>query len=445
MPLPMCRWLVIGAHRQRDGMQAGALSQHLLHAAAGGRIDFVILGSLTKYTLVNFSTCLLVRQWGIFSQMSAAKIISRKRPATVLDLDDDVSASNQRLNLVVGNRDVIEAAASSVPITGQALERTDADGNIQFEAVVVATGSGPSVAISAVSPQRASARPETPMSPQADVVATGTGPSDAISAVSPQRAAAKPETPLSPTNRDRILASCAPVKVNCSLSAPGLSNPNTRFDFQAVVLIAYPMCEKPDRRHVSLIDRFGVTGITVWSNHVAMFSPQSVGLVVKFSNLSVVTHNNKRGLSMNRDSSIRFLTDVELRRSDEHQFWSSRLTADTLTIFHARSLDDDSVVSISGILFSIQIEVKRVRNDDKELLTLRLADATGHIDVRSWHSSDADFRGFIDKPIQLQRIRVTSFAGNKVAELLDGDHGTVVSGVFAGATALSKFWSAPSV
>jgi hypothetical protein len=344
---------------------------------------------------------------------SAAKVVSRKRPATVIyEFDDDVLGSNQRSIIADGNSDVIVAAVSSDPIIGLVLERADAVCNMVVEADVVAAGSG-SLAV--------------------------------ISAVSPQRAASKPETPLSPSNRDRILASFAPVKVNCSLSFAGLSNPNMRFDFQAIVLVVYPMCDKPDRRHVSLIDRFGVTGITVWSNHVAMFSPQSVGLVVKFSNLSVVTHNNKRGLSMNRDSAIRFLSDVELRRSEEAIWWNSRLSQDSLNISSARFLDDDSVASISGILFSIQIEVKRVRNEDKELLTLRLADATGHIDVRSWHSSRADFCRFIDKPVQLQRIRVTSFSGNKVAELLDGDNGTLVSGEFAGATALSQFWSAPSV
>lgn len=302
--------------------------------------------------------------------MSAAKVVSRKRPATVADLDDEGLESNQRI--AGGKGDVIEAAVAAVPIIGHALERSGAVGNIHVEADVVVAGSGSSVAVS--------------------------------SDVSPQRAAAKPETPLSPSNRDRILASCAPVKVNCSLSFPGLSNPNMRFDFQAVVLIVYPMCDKPDRRHVSLIDRFGVTGITVWSNHVAMFSPQSVGLVVKFTNLSVVTHNNKRGLSMNRDSAIRFLSDVGLSRSKERHWWSSKLTEETKLISSARFEDDDSVVSVSGILFAIQIEVKRVRNEDKELLTLRLADATGHLDVRSWHSSDADFRRFIDKPVQLQRI-----------------------------------------
>ena len=91
----------------------------------------------------------------------------------------------------------------------------------------------------------------------------------------------------------------------------------------------------------------------------------------------------------------------------------------------------------------IQTDVKRVRDKDLELLTLRIADHTGQVDVRSWHQSDSDFRSFIDKPILLQRVRVTSFAGIKVGEMLDGD-GTVVSSEFDGARALAKFWKAPS-
>ena len=409
VPLPMFRWLVHGAHQQRVSQQDGALSLSALRRLA---VDSILsYGCPYKIYISKFLYWFSRLCIYIFTPMSSAKVASRKRLASAVEVDDEAPAYNQRSNIADGNSDVIDAAVDSVPFIEHALERADTAGSIPVETDAVIAGSGSSVA---------------------------------ISAVSPQRAAPKPETPLSPSNRDRILASFAPVKVNCSLSFAGLSNPNMRFDFQAIVLVVYPMCDKPDRRHLSLIDRFGVTGITVWSNHVAMFSPQSVGLVVKFTNLSVVTHNNKRGLSMNRDSAIRFLSDVELRRSEENLWWSSMLSVATISISSARFLDDDSVVSFSGILFAIQIEVKRVRNEDKELLTLRLADATGHIDVRSWHSTDADFRSFIDKPIQLQRLRVTSYAGNKVAEILDGDNGTVISGVFAGASALSNFWISPT-
>jgi len=251
--------------------------------------------------------------------------------------------------------------------------------------------------------------------------------------------------PDSPSNRDRILAACSPAKVNCSLSFTGLSNPNMRFDFQAVVLIVYPACDKPDRRHVALADRFGVTGITVWSTHVAMFSSESVGKVVKITNLTISTHNGKRNLAMARDSSIKFLSDSESRISEEKMWWNSRLhpSSGSLDVGSFCSFNDDSIVSVSGVLFQIMTDVKRVRNEDKELLTLRIADHSGHVDIRSWNLSRADFHSFIDKPILLQRVRVSSFAGIKVGEMLDGD-GTVVSTEFDGAQALANFWKAPS-
>jgi hypothetical protein len=251
--------------------------------------------------------------------------------------------------------------------------------------------------------------------------------------------------PVSPSNRDRILAACSPTKVNCSLSFAGLSNPNMRFDLQAVVLIVYPACEKPDRRHVALADRFGVAGITVWSTHVPMFSSESVGQVVKITNLTVTTHNGKRNLAMARDSSIKFLSDSESRISGEKMWWNSRLhpSSGSLDVGSFCSFNDDSIVSVSGVLFQIMTDVKRVRNEDKELLTLRIADHSGHVDIRSWNLSRADFHSFIDKPILLQRVRVSSFAGIKVGEMLDGD-GTVVSTEFDGAQALANFWKAPS-
>ena len=107
------------------------------------------------------------------------------------------------------------------------------------------------------------------VAPASEVISAVEAPLPTLSPSPPKRVLT---IPLSPSNRDRILAACSPVKVNCSLTFPGLSNPNIRFDFQAVVLIVYPACDKPDRRHVALADRYGVTGITVWSGQYAMFS-----------------------------------------------------------------------------------------------------------------------------------------------------------------------------
>jgi hypothetical protein len=176
-----------------------------------------------------------------------------------------------------------------------------------------------------------------------------------------------------------------------------------------------------------------------------MFSSESVGKVVKITNLTISTHNGKRNLAMARDSSVKFLSDAESRFSEEKIWWNSRLFigSGSLDVRSFCSSNDDSIVSVSGILFMIHTDVKRVRDRDQDLLTLRIADHTGQVDVRSWHQSDSDFRSFIDKPILLQRVRVTSFAGIKVGEMLDGD-GTVVSSEFDGAHGLAKFWKAPS-
>ena len=250
-----------------------------------------------------------------------------------------------------------------------------------------------------------------------------------------------PGSPVS--NKDKYMAICSPVKVNCSLSAPGLSNPNTRFDFQAVVLIAYPSCEKPERRHVFLSDRHGATGLTVWANHVAMFIPAAIGKVVKISNLTVSNHNGKRTLAMARDSSIKFLSDEEAVRTDEGKWWNSFNTLSPLTINCACMMDDDAVVNVSGVLFMIFTETKRVRNDEKELLTIRIADHSGQMDIRSWNHKDSDFRTYLDKPISLMRIRITSFATKKIGEMLDGN-GTVSSPVFFGSEDLARFWKAPA-
>ena len=267
------------------------------------------------------------------------------------------------------------------------------------------------------------------------------------SALTPAASAVQPDPvtpPMSPqSNRDKYIALASPVKMNCSLSTLGLTSPNARFDFQAVVLVAYPACQNPARRHVTLVDATGATGITVWANHVAMFDVSSVGQVVKFTNLTVSTHNGKRSLAMARDSAIKFLGEPELSRAIEKKWWDGLLESPPLSISNARDMNDDMIVSVSGILFSVQTETKKVRDELKDLVSVRLADSTGHLDVRTWNYDSEYFRSFLEKPVLVQRVRITSFAGTKVAEMLDGA-GTTLSSNFAGSVDLAKFWKAPA-
>ena len=84
-------------------------------------------------------------------------------------------------------------------------------------------------------------------------------------------------------------------------------------------------------------------------------------------------------------------------------------------------------------------ETKRVRSDNKDLMNMRLTDRTGWVDVRSWNHTESEFRAFLEKPLLLQRVRVTSFAGLKICELIDGN-GTVVTSTFDGHKDLEDYW-----
>ena len=81
-----------------------------------------------------------------------------------------------------------------------------------------------------------------------------------------------------------------------------------------------------------------------------------------------------------------------------------------------------------------------VRNEPKELLTIKLVDRTGVIVIRSWNHNQAQFETLVDSPIQLLRLRVAAFANTKVGELLDGTGTVVRTGLFDGAPDLIKFW-----
>lgn len=250
--------------------------------------------------------------------------------------------------------------------------------------------------------------------------------------------AAAPASPGS--NRERFMSNCQPLKVCCDLSVVGLHSNSTRFSFQAVVLIVYPATFKPARRHLQLIDSRGSTGITVWNEHVSMFSASSVGQVVRFSKLSLISQNGQKSLSMSRDSTVNFVSDAAAA-CEESKWWRSLLGQKALRIIDIHGADDNIIVNVSGILGTMTTEMKRVRNEDRELLCMRITDRTGFIDVRSWTHSEMEFDAFRERPILFKRVRVTSFAGLKIIELLDASGTEVVHADFEGAADLAKYWS----
>jgi hypothetical protein len=168
-----------------------------------------------------------------------------------------------------------------------------------------------------------------------------------------------PVGPESPgTNRARFMANCQPLKVCCDLTTIGLHNASMRFSFQAVVLIVYPPSEKPERRHLQLIDSRGSTGLTVWGPHVAMFSSSSVGQVVRFSKLALISHNGTKGLTMSRDSQINVVSSAT--ENEEAKWWLSLLSAPPKRIIDVHDCDDNIIVSFAGILGTLWSETKQV-------------------------------------------------------------------------------------
>jgi hypothetical protein len=238
-------------------------------------------------------------------------------------------------------------------------------------------------------------------------------------------------------NRDRFMINCQPLRVSCNLGAVGLHSSGVRFSFQAVVFVVYPASEKPDRRHVLLIDSTGSCGLTVWGAHVPLFSLQSVGSVVKFTKLGMTIHNGKKSLSMGRDTTVLFVPSSVV--SDESKWWQSLAASGYKRIIDVHDCADDSVINVAGIVGLLSSETKRVRSDNKDLLTMRLTDRSGWVDVRSWNHSEAEFSSFLEKPLLLQRVRVTSFSGIKIIEILDGD-GTIVAPTFSGMKDLEDYW-----
>jgi hypothetical protein len=244
---------------------------------------------------------------------------------------------------------------------------------------------------------------------------------------------AVPPSPV--TNRDRFIKGFLPARTCCNLDlcrAPA----GQKFNLSAVCIAVFPKSSNPDRRYIQLADSTGSVGVTVWNENVNSFSIASVGRLVTLTKVVITNHNGKRALSMVRDSSVQQVDDETHTVST---WWRSLLTLAPLSCGAVHDVTDNNMVSVSGILGHVSSEIKMVQGVPKTLLTLHMVDSSGKLDVRSWnHNADA-FNHYADAPIMIRRVRVTSFAGVKLCELLDGA-GSVIETAFSGCDALRKFW-----
>jgi hypothetical protein len=241
---------------------------------------------------------------------------------------------------------------------------------------------------------------------------------------------------LSPSNREKFMSKMHVQSVGCSLDSVNVS-PTVRLTFRGTVVVLYPPAVSPDRRYVIFMDETGSTGITVWNDNVKLFHSGKIGCMVEISKMALTMHKGQKSLSLTKESQIVFLIDPNV-------WWSDLMRAPPLSIVDVHSANENTILSLSGILGFLSTEEKVVRNSLVTLLILRIVDRTGEIEVRSWNRKLSEFSHLREKPVKISRARVTAYAGTKMIELIDGASGSVVTDSFDQASELSAFWHAPA-
>jgi len=244
-----------------------------------------------------------------------------------------------------------------------------------------------------------------------------------------------PSPPSPSGNRQKFLNGLLPTRICCNLDlcrAPS----GSKFNISGICVSVFPAQSNPDRRYIQLADETGTVGITVWNGNVAKFDSSTAGQLVTCSKVAMSSHNGKKMLTMTRESSIQIVND------DQHlvsRWWISLLHEKPKSCSAVHDAAEGSMISVTGILGFVNSEVKMVNGVEKHLTYLHLVDSTGRLDVRSWNHSVDLFMPLRDRPVCISRTRVTSFAGTKVCELLDGD-ASVFATEFPGQAELLEFW-----
>jgi hypothetical protein len=262
--------------------------------------------------------------------------------------------------------------------------------------------------------------PRTP-SPQRSATIIG---SDATLPVSPGR------------NRAAFMAQHSPSRLTCNLDLSRCTV-GTKVTLTAVVIAAFPAATNPERRYVQLADCTGSVGITVWNGNVAKFNRDSIGRVVVCGKVVLGSHQGKKVLTMTRESVMEFVNDDN---NPLQVWWQSLASLSPRRLVDAADTEDNSIINVSGVLGLVTSEQKNVGSTMRTLTNLHLTDPSGQFIIRSWnHEADA-FLVYVDRPIMIKRVRVASFAGTKVGELLDNRGSEIVTD-FAGSKTLAQYWA----
>jgi hypothetical protein len=261
------------------------------------------------------------------------------------------------------------------------------------------------------------------------------GPSAPQDSVVPLAAA-----PASPgRNRQLFLASVTPQAMTCDLRS-ALVGLGIKHNLVGIVIAIFPTQKGPPaRRHIFIMDSCGVTGVTVWNGDVQKFPKDVLGSVITITRASVSTFQGKKSLVLSKESVVAVAKDGQCPIS---KWWDSLACQPPMPLTSALNVADNSIINIFGVVAFVSSETKEVNGQVRVVSSVHMASPTVRFQLRGWDLDPATLNRIEelrDSVVQVRRIRVTSFADNKIGEILDSARGTSFE-TFCD-DALTLFWS----
>ena len=268
--------------------------------------------------------------------------------------------------------------------------------------------------------------------------AVAAAPAAAVSPV-PAPAPLAPMPPSPGRNRQLFLATVTPQHMTCDLSS-AVVGMGCKHNLVAVVIASYPVQNGPPaRRHLTVCDAHGCTGVTVWNTDVHKFPKAVLGGVVTITRASVSLYQGKKSLVLNKDSAVVVSTTT---RSPLADWWADLACQSPLPLPAALIAADNTVISVFGVLAFTSRDEKEVNGVVRTLTSVHLASQTVKLQLRGWDLEPATMElieSLKDCVVQVHRVRVTCFAELKIGEIMESPLGTIFAKF--NDPELTRFWN----
>jgi hypothetical protein len=256
----------------------------------------------------------------------------------------------------------------------------------------------------------------------------------------PAAAPAVPLAPVSPgRNRQLFLASVTPQLMTCDLRS-AVVGMGIRHNLEAIIIAIFPTQKGPPaRKHIFIMDSFGVTGVTVWNSDVHKFPKDVLGGVISITRASVSSFQGKKSLVLSKESVVTVSTEG---KGPMAEWWESLALQTPLPLASALIAADNSIINVFGVVAFISSEQKDINGQLRTVTSVHLASQTARFQLRGWDLDAGTLNrldSLRDQVIQVRRCRVTCFAENKIGEILDSPLGTALLPYRD--DALERFWA----